>query len=295
MEVYSQPPATITTADKSSPLRPSAAATPVTPDRTITSFETAESFWSVVDGIFSMETNDKKRSGKLLHTLASDVDETDNLHGEYVDDTSIPSNVGVLELEGLSRAELTVLVERLYQNLNGSNAALAKEQARRHNREKSLIKLAQELKLRREQLDHCKDRIEELQEELQMARSERSLMEQRLDSILAHDVGRMDEARARLSAELAEAQQRYETACRDFDLKIKEMKIEQKSISSFKGGNSPQQSRYHFLAPFSLSMALPLTFMFLSEVGSKSSYLSFGLWSVTLLFLLHTATATVGY
>jgi hypothetical protein len=54
------------------------------------------------------------------------------------------------------------LVERLYDNLKNADRALTKEKARRSGREKSLIKLAKELRKRKEMVADCMERIEEV-------------------------------------------------------------------------------------------------------------------------------------
>jgi hypothetical protein len=137
---------------------------PTTPDRTITSFETVESFQSFGDyqGNITME-EDKKDVGRFLPTVPSqdyeDLDQ-DDVPGDDDDDVSVPSMA--MEVEKLSRLELMDLVERLYQNMKRADAAFANEQSRRHKREKSLIKLARELKLCKERLAECMEQIEEV-------------------------------------------------------------------------------------------------------------------------------------
>jgi 20S proteasome subunit beta 6 len=118
-------------------------------------------------------------------------------------------------------------------------------------------------------------------------------MEQRLDYVVANDMARTDETRAHLSAELARTQERYDTACRDYEARIKQLNIRHTATAFCQGTQTHiRQSRYRGMAPFSLSLALPLSFMFLSEVGSRNMYLSYGLWSVTLLLLVQAATAS---
>jgi 20S proteasome subunit beta 6 len=139
----------------------------------------------------------------------------------------------------------------------------------------------------------------QLHDELQIARSERSLIEQRLDYLLAHDIAKTDETRAHLIAELADKQRQYERTCRDYEARIQDLKLRHRmAISAYYNQGTPSrerrpQGRYRSMAPFSLTMALPLSFMFLiTEVGLRSMYLSYGLWSVTLLLLMQMSDAS---
>jgi hypothetical protein len=91
------------------------------------------------------------------------------------DASSIPSHQ--LEVEDLSRQELVDMVEKLYKNLKRADRALAREQTRRFAREKSLIKLARDLRRHRETLSSYLQHIDEV-----------SRMRKRFLSITEHEI-----------------------------------------------------------------------------------------------------------
>jgi hypothetical protein len=81
--------------------------------------------------------------------------------GEEVE-TSVRSRVSLVEAEEMSYDELLALVERLYDHLRQADKALTKEQERRSAREKSLIKLAKELKNRKATIKEYIEQIDEV-------------------------------------------------------------------------------------------------------------------------------------
>jgi hypothetical protein len=80
----------------------------------------------------------------------------------YDDDVSIPSRVDLLDVDEMSHNQLVTLLERLYFNLKNADRALTKEQRRKAAREKSLIKLARELKKRKEIITELTERVDEV-------------------------------------------------------------------------------------------------------------------------------------
>jgi hypothetical protein len=66
------------------------------------------------------------------------------------DECSVQSHVSNLGTEEMNQSELMEVVHTLYKELRKTDAALSKETKRRHSREKSLIKLAKELKKRKD-------------------------------------------------------------------------------------------------------------------------------------------------
>ena len=119
-----------------------------------------------------------------------------------------------LSVDGLSRQELMDMVETLYENLKKADRALVREQSRRGAREKSLVSLARQLRKHKETLASYLNHIDELQEEVQVARSERSLMEQRIDYLLAQNTSRTEGGLSHLATQLKEAQDRYDLTVR---------------------------------------------------------------------------------
>ena len=75
---------------------------------------------------------------------------------------SIPSRVSLLEMDEMSHNEVVTLVERLYTNLKTADLALTREQERRTAREKSLIKLAMELRRRKEIVTDLTEQVHEV-------------------------------------------------------------------------------------------------------------------------------------
>lgn len=172
-------------------------------------------------------------------------------------ESSVRSRVSLVDAEEMSYDELLALVERLYDHLKQADEALTKEQARRSAREKSLIKLAKELKNRKATITECVEQIKEvscrtglcfsrllriartshennfplfqfssivqLEDELQVARSERELLEQRLDAYMEYSKKRKDGWREALNLASEAVEEKYKTACLGHELKIQEI------------------------------------------------------------------------
>ncbi|KAL3909595.1 MAG: hypothetical protein SGILL_008027 [Bacillariaceae sp.] len=194
-----------------------------------------------------------------------------------------------LSVDGLSRQELVDMVEKLYQNLKKADRALIKEQSRRGAREVSLAKLARQLRKHKETLASYLNHIDELQEEVQVARSERSLMEQRIDYLLAQNTSRTDGGLSHLATQLKEAQDRHDLTIREHERELQRVRIMAASRANVH--TNTRRTALRSMSPLSLTLALPLSFMFLTDVGSRSMYLSYGLWSMTLLLLFQMAAA----
>jgi hypothetical protein len=82
--------------------------------------------------------------------------------GTVEEEGSIQSKVSRLEADEMSYGELMGVVQRLYEHLKQSDAALETEKSRRASREKSLIKLAKELTKRKYTICKQMGQIEEV-------------------------------------------------------------------------------------------------------------------------------------
>lgn len=154
-----------------------------TPDRSTvaTSFETEFTYCgsnnqNVTDqGKFHMEeTGNNSKHGvapsNLVHCYREDDENNidhplvvvDDTGDDDNDDTSIPSNVTLLDVKDLSRSELMELVEKLYHNLKSADRGFLTERSRRYARERALLKLARQLKRHKERLSECMERMEEV-------------------------------------------------------------------------------------------------------------------------------------
>jgi 20S proteasome subunit beta 6 len=126
-----------------------------------------------------------------------------------------------------------------------------------------------------------------------VTKSERSFMEQRLDQLLANGMARTDKTRAHLKAELASIQKQHNiNFCQNYKVRIHELKWQHRIAASAYNQRTPSRRplRHRFMTPFSLTLTtLPLS---TTLVGLRSMYLSYGLWSVTVLFLMQLAHAS---
>jgi hypothetical protein len=89
-----------------------------------------------------------------------DDDDDDDEIG--TDGSSMQSKVNLLQTDEMSKGELIDLIERLYDNLKNADRTLTKEKTRRIGREKSLIKLAKELRRRKDMVEEYIEQIEEV-------------------------------------------------------------------------------------------------------------------------------------
>jgi 20S proteasome subunit beta 6 len=117
-------------------------------------------------------------------------------------------------------------------------------------------------------------------------------MEQRIDYVLAHDSSRTNDSLSSLAAELKEAQERYDITVRSYERRIQEIESMSCRHSAISANRKTRQTALRSISPLSFTLALPLSFMFLTDVGSRSMYVSYGLWSMTFLLLFQMSAAS---
>lgn len=78
------------------------------------------------------------------------------------DDCSVQSHVSDFGTEEMGRSELMEVIHNVYQELRKADQALSEEKRRRNSREKSLIKLARELKKRKDITTKLAKKLEEV-------------------------------------------------------------------------------------------------------------------------------------
>jgi hypothetical protein len=115
-----------------------------------------------IEGTFSGGALDSTDSTRKFFIGRGGVTEDGENTGDQDERSSVRSRVSLVEAEEMSYEELLGLVERLYDHLKQADRALTKEQERRVAREKSLIKLAKELKNRKATIGDCTEQIEEV-------------------------------------------------------------------------------------------------------------------------------------
>lgn len=126
---------------------------------------------SSVDKTASMESESQDESyinDSFYQKLNADkyyIDTIEEDAEEEEEETSLPSHVASENIKiqkELSHQQLLDLVESLYHNLRQADASKKKEKARRHTRERTIIKLAKELSKQSEFVNQQREQIEEV-------------------------------------------------------------------------------------------------------------------------------------
>eukprot|EP00429_Kryptoperidinium_foliaceum_P016449 CAMPEP_0176043530 /NCGR_PEP_ID=MMETSP0120_2-20121206/21602_1 /TAXON_ID=160619 /ORGANISM="Kryptoperidinium foliaceum, Strain CCMP 1326" /LENGTH=482 /DNA_ID=CAMNT_0017376937 /DNA_START=46 /DNA_END=1494 /DNA_ORIENTATION=- len=136
---------------------------------------------------------------------------------------SVQSHVSNFGTDEMSNTELIEVVHTLYRELKNADRSLSQERKRRHSREKSLIKLAKELKKRKDTAAKHLQRIKEMQQEIIAVQSEKALIEQRLEVQKQKDDEIREISRRQFDQELHEKVQMYEIAIAEHDHRILEI------------------------------------------------------------------------
>lgn len=117
------------------------------------------------------------------------------------------------------------------------------------------------------------------------------MMEQRIDYLLASG-GNTNNSLSSLAAQLKQAQEQYNRTVCEYELKVQQVQSMAASSNNHSTAQKTRCKALRSISPLSVSLALPLSFMFLTDIGSRSMYLSYGLWSMTLLLLFQMSSAS---
>jgi hypothetical protein len=122
---------------------------------TAKNYITSGTFISTTEGDIEDHHNDVNDGGDGSASVAADDDESWQSHEEEI-------NLLQDGADDMTYDELLELVERLYSNLKQADAALTKEKSRRSGRENNLIKLAKELRSRKNKIDELEEQIDDV-------------------------------------------------------------------------------------------------------------------------------------
>jgi len=164
-------------------------------------------------------------SWKISADDGEDNDDDDEDHIHFLQDGA----------DDMTYGELLELVERLYKNLKQADAALTNERSKRTGREKSLIKLAKELRSRKHKIEELEEQIDDLEDDLHVVKSERTALEERLDQFLDNQgdnrdgqnstlMGDRGPSRSELSEALRLERQRFESSRVEHEKRVQELK-----------------------------------------------------------------------
>jgi hypothetical protein len=109
------------------------------------------------DGHRARNRHDSK-AVPIVAVIDDDIDDQAREEDEEEDDIHLLQEGA----DDMTYDELLELVERLYKNLKQADAALTNERTKRTGREKSLIKLAKELRSRKDKINELEEQIDDV-------------------------------------------------------------------------------------------------------------------------------------